>query len=79
MALVKCAECKHSVSNKAIKCPYCGYAPKGACRNCKWFKGTGSFCEGRCSATENDFVKEYKGMCPAVIRKSLWNVSILLD
>lgn len=25
MALIKCPECTHEISDKAIQCPYCGY------------------------------------------------------
>lgn len=77
MALVKCAECEHLISNKATQCLHCGYAPKGACRDCQWFEGTESFCGGRCGAAENAFVKEYKGVCPAVIKKPLFDLSFL--
>lgn len=76
MALVKCVECAHLVSNKAIMCPHCGYAPKGSCRSCQWFAGAGSFCNGRCYAVddENEFVKEYKGVCPGVIKKNIFGI-----
>ena len=74
MALVKCAECKGLVSNRAANCPHCGYAPLGSCRICKWFDWNGSLCSGRCYASKEDFVREYKGVCPAVMKRSLFEV-----
>ncbi len=71
MALVKCAECNNLVSNKATKCPHCGYTPKGICKNCQSFQREEYFSCGRCGATDNEFVKEYKSVCPAVIKKSI--------
>ena len=47
--------------------------------DCRWFEGTESFCSGRCGAAENAFVKEYKGVCPAVIKKPLFDLSFLED
>lgn len=37
MALIKCEECNHEVSDKAKQCPYCGYknTPKKICEECK--------------------------------------------
>ena len=69
MALVKCAECNKLVSNKALKCPHCGYEPKGTCQNCQRFKGNGSLSSGHCGATASEWVREYKSVCPAVIKK----------
>lgn len=77
MALVKCAECNSVVSIKASTCPYCGYTPKRSCRNCQGFDWTESFCSGRCYATEKDVAKEYKGVRPAVIKKSVFNADFL--
>jgi hypothetical protein len=71
MALVKCAECKHWVSNRAIKCPQCGYEPWGECRVCKWFESQSWTDWGRCGAVEKDFIRNTKSVCPAVIKKSI--------
>lgn len=37
MALIKCEECHHDMSDKAKQCPYCGYknTPKKICEECK--------------------------------------------
>lgn len=69
MALVKCAECNSLISNKATKCPYCGYSPKGDCINCKHFEQ--GMCEsyGRCALTEKELVRREKSVCPAVIKR----------
>ena len=69
MALVKCAECSSLVSNKTMICPYCGYSPRGTCKTCRWFAGAENFCNGRCFATDEEFVKEYKSACPAILKK----------
>ena len=69
MALVKCVECNRLVSNKAIQCPNCGYAPKGNCKNCENYEYRYGFSSGACKATDNEFVREDKRVCPAVIKK----------
>ena len=79
MALVKCSECNNLVSNKATMCPHCGYAPKGVCRDCKWFDNIESFLGWRCRAIENEFVKDYKEACPAAIKKDVFDFSIVVD
>ena len=43
-------------------------------RICKWFDWNGSLCSGRCYASKEDFVREYKGVCPAVMKRSLFEV-----
>lgn len=68
MALVKCAECSHLVSNKALQCPNCGYAPRGNCKNCRNYESMCGFSSGECKAAKNEFVREYKSVCPAVIK-----------
>ncbi len=70
MALVKCSECNYPVSNKTIKCIHCGYQPHGICKNCQYYKSLDYFYSGRCTATEKDFVKEGKSVCPALIKKT---------
>ena len=69
MALVKCAECGKSVSNKAFFCPNCGYSPKGKCVNCKHFERGIFDSFGKCAITEDDFVQRDKSVCPAVIKR----------
>ena len=69
MALVNCAECNHLVSNKAKTCPYCGYEPKGDCKSCIYYTRDSSIGYGKCELAEGDFVREDKGVCPAVVKK----------
>ena len=70
MALVKCAECEHLVSTMARACPQCGYEPKGNCKWCIYFVKENSFNKGRCILTKDDYVREDKGVCPGVVKKS---------
>lgn len=69
MALVKCAECNHSISNKARICLYCGYEPKGNCKRCRHYISEPGREEGICGLAKNDYVREDKAMCPGVIKK----------
>ncbi len=76
MAMVKCAECDNLVSNKTVRCPHCGYEPKGSCRSCQRYDGVKGFGSGRCNATEKEFVRSDKSVCPALIRKEIFDFSI---
>ena len=71
MALVKCAECGNLLSNKSHFCPNCGYSPRGNCEECVYFTATFGEFVGKCTISEKDFVKKYKGVCPAVIKKEI--------
>lgn len=74
MALVHCAECNYLVSNKTYFCPNCGYVPKGNCKNCQFFENAYNSNHGRCTATENEYVREDKSVCPAVLKKSFFTI-----
>lgn len=71
MALVKCAECDWLVSNKTVQCPNCGYSPKGNCVSCRYYQNEYGFSSGRCAATEKDYVRRDKSVCPAIIKKTI--------
>ncbi len=69
MAMVRCAECKNWISNKTVKCLYCGYAPMGICKNCIYYENFCNFEGGFCRAANNEYVKKYKSVCPGVVKK----------
>ena len=72
MALVKCAEYNNLVSSKTNYCRHCGYSPKGNCISCKHFEqGIGDIL-GRCTLTKNEFVRNDKSVCPAVIKRFIF-------
>ena len=72
MALVKCAECSCLVSNKTLRCPNCGYSPKGRCGGCQHYEAERGFSNGRCNAAEKDCVARDKSVCPAVIKRPIF-------
>lgn len=72
MALVKCAECNWLVSNKTLQCPNCGYSPKGSCAGCQHYEFKDGFSHGRCNATEKDYVRQDKSVCPAMIKRFIF-------
>ena len=75
MALVKCAECKHKVSNWAKACPNCGYTRIGDCKDCIYYEEMGRSEKGICKAAETiDYVSKYKAVCPGVVKKPLFNL-----
>lgn len=52
MALIKCEECKHDMSDKAKQCPYCGYVRKVKiiCNDCNYENEQGSKVCKNCGA-----------------------------
>ncbi len=79
MSLVKCAECNHLVSNKAGVCPHCGYEPHGDCRHCKHYESEYECSSGRCKATDNEYVRNDKRSCPALVKKGLFDMKGIED
>ena len=73
MALVKCSECGHLVSNKTTFCSNCGYSPKGSCKRCVYYKSDYFSDCGRCMANEDtiEYVRMDKSICPAVIKRDI--------
>ena len=57
MALVNCIECGNPVSNKTCKCYYCGYSPKGSCKNCEYFEQGHREILGECTLTDKEFAE----------------------
>lgn len=70
MAMVRCAECGRSVSNKALQCPNCGYTVDDICCNCEHFsRGFDGLCDECTAIYPHDHdVWPKKRACPAFSR-----------